>query len=74
MESLNRAIDLVGGVGALAKRIGVGQSNVSNWKMRASVPAEHCAAIEQATEGKVSRKELRPDDWERIWPELVVAA
>lgn len=32
---------------------------------------ENCVAIEQATAGAVSRRELRPDDWHRIWPELV---
>lgn len=34
------------------------------------VPVEHCAAIEQATSGTVTRQELRPDDWQSIWPEL----
>lgn len=29
------------------------------------------AGIERATEGLVTRKELRPDDWFLIWPELV---
>ena len=26
--------------------------------------------IEQATNGEVTRKDLRPDDWHLIWPEL----
>lgn len=34
-------------------------------------PAERCVAIEQATYGAVRRWDLRPDDWHRIWPELV---
>ena len=29
-----------------------------------------CIAIEHATEGKVTRKSLRPDDWALIWPDL----
>lgn len=29
-----------------------------------------CAAIERHSDGAVSRKELRPDDWRDIWPEL----
>lgn len=33
--------------------------------------AELSSRIEQATGGKVSRKQLRPDDWFVIWPELV---
>ena len=28
-------------------------------------------AIERATDGAVRRWDLRPDDWHRIWPELV---
>ena len=29
-----------------------------------------CVAIEQQTKGKVTRKDLRPDDWQLLWPEL----
>lgn len=38
------------------------------WKHRESVPPEYCAAIEAAT--GVTRQELRPQDWQAIWPEL----
>ena len=31
---------------------------------------ERCVHIEQVSKGAVTRKDLRPDDWERIWPEL----
>jgi DNA-binding transcriptional regulator YdaS (Cro superfamily) len=31
---------------------------------------ENCVGIELATEGAVSRKELRPHDWWLLWPEL----
>ena len=34
---------------------------------------ENCVGIEQATEGVVMRWDLRPDDWHRIWPELIGA-
>lgn len=30
----------------------------------------YCTRIERATGGLVSRKDLRPDDWMEIWPEL----
>lgn len=30
-----------------------------------------CVQIELATAGAVRRWDLRPDDWHRIWPELV---
>lgn len=32
---------------------------------------EFAVAIEQASNGAVMRWDLRPDDWHRIWPELV---
>lgn len=31
------------------------------------------AGIEAMTCSAVTRRELRPDDWERIWPELIRA-
>jgi DNA-binding transcriptional regulator YdaS (Cro superfamily) len=61
MDALDIAIDEVGGVGELAKVIGVSQPAVSNWKMRGRVPAEHCVRIEQAAHGRVTRYDLRPD-------------
>lgn len=33
----------------------------------------NCTAIEKATAGAVTRRDLRPDDWHRIWPELITA-
>lgn len=35
-----------------------------------TVPPRYCNAIEQATGGLVTRRDLRPDDWAEIWPEL----
>lgn len=35
---------------------------------------ENAVAIERATGGKVTRRDLRPLDWMRIWPELTAAA
>ena len=54
----------------LAEHCGVVQTAVAAWVKRGTVPPEHCALIEQGTKGEVTRKELRPDDWQRIWPEL----
>jgi len=34
------------------------------------VPIAHGASIEQFTEGAVTRRQLFPNDWHRIWPEL----
>lgn len=64
MNALDKAIDHAGGVTALAEKLGVRQSVVSNWRTRGvspRVPAERCIAIEQATKGAVTRHDLRPD-------------
>ncbi len=29
-----------------------------------------CALLEKESGGKVTRQDLRPDDWQEIWPEL----
>lgn len=73
MNPIDKAITEAGGVGKLASSIGVVQSAVSNWRVRGSIPAEHCAGVEAATNGVVTRRELRPDDWQKIWPELAQA-
>ncbi|KDD44749.1 DNA-binding helix-turn-helix protein [Bordetella bronchiseptica OSU095] len=56
---------------ALAREVGVSPALVYQWRTgRRPVPVEHCAAIERATGGEVSRRDLRPGDWSRVWPEL----
>lgn len=70
MKPLSQAIKLVGGVTRLALAVGVSASAPSMWKARGRIPIEHCAAIERATNGAVTRRDLRPDDWQHIWPEL----
>lgn len=40
---------------------------------RKPVPVVHGAAIEAFTGGAVTRKQLFPNDWQRIWPELASA-
>lgn len=55
----------------LARSIGVSPPMVSDWSTgKKGVPAERCVPIERATHGAVTRKDLRPDDWQQIWPEL----
>lgn len=65
------ACRLLGGRRALAERLAVTQSAIGNWKAR-GVPIMIAAAIESATAGAVTRRDLRPDDWHLIWPELAV--
>lgn len=60
-----------GNAKALADKLGVSKSTISQIAndSKGTSPAR-CVAIENATEGAVSRKDLRPD-WREIWPELV---
>lgn len=67
---LDTAAWLCGGREALAKMLGVTASAVGNWKMRGT-PPKQCVAIENFVEGAVTRRDLRPNDWHILWPELV---
>lgn len=59
-----------GAAAKLAATLGVSPSYLSQMANgQAPVSPHRCVEIEQATDGAVTRKELR-DDWERIWPEL----
>jgi len=57
---LQEAIRAVGGVGELARRVGISQPSVSNWD---KVPAERVLSVEAAT--GVARTVLRPDLYAR---------
>ena len=60
-----------GRAASLARALGVRPVVVSRWGAGTKpVPVERCAAIERATQGAVARQDLRPDDWQDIWPEL----
>ncbi len=41
---------------------------------QSKIGAELCVAIEKNSNGLVTRKNLRPDSWESIWPELNTTA
>jgi TorA maturation chaperone TorD len=55
-SGLDEAIRAAGGIGALARKIGISQPSVSNW---ARIPAERVLSVEAVT--GVSRTILRPD-------------
>lgn len=63
-----------GSVAELREAIGVkSDAQIRQWQhgyaSRLPGPA-YCVAIEKATAGAVTRRDLRPDDWHLIWPEL----
>ncbi|MER1940634.1 YdaS family helix-turn-helix protein [Castellaniella sp. FW104-16D08] len=54
----------------LAKALSVKPPTISEWQRGVKrVPIARCLPIEQATQGLVTRADLRPDDWHLIWPE-----
>lgn len=57
----------------LATKLAITPVLINQWaNAKRPIPPERCVEIERATNGEVTRPELRPDDWERIWPELAV--
>jgi DNA-binding transcriptional regulator YdaS (Cro superfamily) len=59
---------------SLALKLGITPVLISQWaNEQRPVPPERCVEIEIATGGIVGRKDLRPDDWPKIWPELAHA-
>jgi len=71
---MNLATYLEGRHGAqteLARKLGCPPQLVWQWARGIRpIPIERCVPIEQATDGAVTRRDTRPDDWRQIWPEL----
>lgn len=56
----------------LAKRLDISPSYLSQMASGLTpISPERCVAIWQETGGLVTRQEMRPDDWHKIWPELI---
>lgn len=55
----------------LAAALGVSRSQMSQMVSGlCHINEKRCVFIEEFTKGNVSRKDLRPNDWYEIWPEL----
>lgn len=73
MQVLDVATKAAGGVSELARKVGVAQGAVSNWRKRGRIPPRNCPAIEAAVTGAVVCEQMRPDlRWVRVpdeaWP------
>lgn len=60
-----------GNAKALAEALGVSMSYLSQMASGAAISPARARDIEEFTGGLVTRRETRPKDWHRIWPELV---
>jgi len=69
-NAIDTAAEACGTLTKLASALNVSPQVVVNWRAR-GVPMERCADLETASGGAVRRWDLRPDDWYRIWPELI---
>lgn len=59
---------------ALALELSIQAPVVAGWIAgKRPVPVRHALPIEWFTSGAVTRKDVRPDDWHLIWPELAEA-
>ncbi|EBB0053825.1 helix-turn-helix domain-containing protein [Salmonella enterica] len=55
----------------LAECLGVSKSYMSQMiSGLAAINPERCVVIERETLGAVTRRDLRPSDWWRVWPDL----
>lgn len=58
----------------LALALKIKPPSVSAWVTgKKRVPIQQCMPIERATEGAVTRRDLRPDDFHIHWPDLAQA-
>lgn len=61
------------GLSEVARRVGESPQCVNNWIERGAVPIGKVATVEQALDGRVTKRDLRPKDWKSIWPEQAAA-
>lgn len=71
-KHIQRAIDDFFGENQaeFARAIDVSPQFVTKLLNGKQVPPLRATQIEVLTGGKVTRKQLRPDDWRQLWPEL----
>lgn len=68
---VTKACEAVGGQAELARRLGVTAAAVQQWRSgKRPVPPLQATAIERESAGRVTRRDLRPQDAHLIWPDL----
>ena len=59
---------------SLAVRLGVTHVMISQWRhQKRDIPPARCVALEQISNGTMTRRDLRPADYWRFWPDLAAA-
>lgn len=67
--AIEKAAKVAGSQEKLAAMFGLRKAAVTHWKRAKCVPVKYCMRIEAET--GVSRKLLRPKDWQKYWPEPI---
>ena len=66
-----RAVQILGGPAKVAVLLGVTTQAVCFWRDELrKFPIEFCSVIESATDGEITRQDMRPKDYWLIWPDL----
>ena len=60
-----------GGATRFAKSVGISKSYLSQLAAGAAISPARAVQFEKESDYKVTRKDLRPKDWHKIWPDLV---
>lgn len=80
-QAASRVADIAGGQAELARQLGVRMrgrpfngGTIGHWVSgRRPIPPAHARVMLDLAGGQVPLREMRPDDWHLIWPELVGA-
>lgn len=70
MKDWRTLFDQHGFQARLARRFGLSRQTVNAWPA-SGIPVPYCAGVEEECERQYQRWHFRPDDWHRIWPELI---
>lgn len=74
-SAVARAIELAGGTAHVARSLGLSRQVVYFYSTGARrLNTDHGAALEALAGGQVTRQQMWPKSWQRIWPELATAA
>lgn len=66
-DLLRAAVEAQGGTSAAARKMNITKQRLYNWLKRGA-PWRACEAIEKHL--GVKRQAMRPNDWQKRWPEL----
>ena len=76
LEIVLRVFDEIGmSQVAIAKKINRSKQTVNKWQYH-GIPPKYCPCVEELLKqngSNITRKDIRPVDWELFWPELKAA-